>query len=255
VIVGAASVVALRSAPISGGDFAQPGGFGRATAKPLRLNPPEHGVTWRTTVFGRSRLGVPLHRWDLRPEQPDRHVVVICGLHGDERGALDMAERFSFIDVPADMHYTIVPLANPDGWEAETRHNADNVDLNRNFPWGWDRQLFAGPSMASEPETQALVELVTSARPDLVIWVHQPLGYVSALRNCPPEYATWWSASGQVRNRPRVRQFGGGETWASEDLGLASMLVEVGGTKRHPIDVHRHVIALEKLLPAVHAMP
>ena len=32
---------------------------------------------------------------------------------------------------------TIMPLHNPDGYVADTRYNADGVDLNRNFGWAW----------------------------------------------------------------------------------------------------------------------
>ena len=59
--------------------------------------------------------------------------------------------------------------------------NAHQVDLNRNFPFRWapldepGGDEYAGPSAASEPETQAIVNLVRLIRPDLAIWYHQDL--------------------------------------------------------------------------------
>jgi protein MpaA len=70
---------------------------------------------------------------------------------------------------------------NPDGQVAQDRHNANEVDLNRNFPYNWgpigvpgDPQ-YAGTGPASEPETQAMVNLIGQLQPDTVIWYHQDL--------------------------------------------------------------------------------
>ena len=102
---------------------------------------------------------------------------MIGGLHGNEpvtppavRGLLQAA-------IAPDVEVWLVPVANPDGSAAGLRCNANGVDLNRNFPWDW-RPSDGGPAPLSEPETQALVTLVEQQHPDVVIWVHQPLGYV-----------------------------------------------------------------------------
>ena len=143
-------------------------------------------------------------------------------------------------------------MVNPDGWAAGDRNNANDVDLNRNFPWGWNQTTpFSGPTAASEPETQAVVQFLERKRPNLVIWFHQPLDYVAGLPSCPPEYADVWAFVAGVPRRPHVRQVGGGETWASEVLGLPSMLIEVGGERDAPVRVAEHVAALEALLPLV----
>ena len=89
------------------------------------------------------------------------------------RGLLDA-------EIAPDVEVWLVPVANPDGSAAGMRCNANGVDLNRNFPWEW-RLSDGGPAPLSEPETQALVALVEQLQPDIVIWVHQPLGYVSAV--------------------------------------------------------------------------
>jgi predicted deacylase len=159
---------------------------------------------------------------------PRRRVLVIGGLHGNEpvtppavRGLLDA-------DIPSDVEVWLVPVANPDGSAAGMRCNAHGVDLNRNFSWGW-RHGDGGPAPLSEPETQALASLVEQLRPDVVVWVHQPLGYVSAIGHTASALETAWAAAAGVPVRPDVTQHGGGETWSALVAGVPSMLIEIDG--------------------------
>jgi murein peptide amidase A len=222
-----------------------------ATAKPRRLDPPLPEVPWTFGEIGRSRLGVPIERWDYVPPAAAVHVAVICGLHGDERAAEELADGFGSIRRPPRVHLTIVPRANPDGWAAQTRNNSNGVDLNRNFSWGWNRRDFSGRRPMSEPETQALAQFVAEARPSLTVWMHQPLDYVAPLPGCPDDYANVWSYASRVPVRRNLLQVGGAETWTAMELGLPSLLVEIAGTRTAPVDVARHITALEALLPLV----
>lgn len=223
--------------------------FASVVARADRVRTPRHRRPgWTVGAIGRSGQGRPIRRWDSKPVDARRHVAVICGIHGDERGMAELADGFGRIDVPPDLHLTIVPHLNPDGWVAGTRRNGDGVDLNRNFPWGWRRDGVGGVGPASELETQAAMWFLGSERPDLTIWVHQPLGYVAALGGCPSHYADIWSHASSVPVRENLRQVGGGETWSTMALGLRSMLVEVAGTKAEPVGVPQHVEALEALL-------
>ena len=240
----AASGAVARGAP--GDDLAS------VVARAERIRTPRHlRPGWSAGEIGRTAQGRPILRWDSRSVDARRHVAVICGIHGDERGMAELADGFGRIDVPVDMHLTIVPYLNPDGWAAGTRHNGEGVDLNRNFPWGWRRGGFGGSSPASEPETRAAMRLLVGERPDLAIWVHQPLGYVAPLKGCPSDYADIWSDVAKVPVRNDLRQVGGGETWTAVALRLRSMLVEVGGTSDEAIGIAEHVEALQALLVAV----
>jgi carboxypeptidase T len=85
----------------------------------------------------------------------------------------------------------LVPMFNVDGnnkvwnednmWRKNTRGRF-GVDLNRNYPYGWNScngsspyemaQDYRGPSAASEPETRALMGLVAQVRPVFDISFH-----------------------------------------------------------------------------------
>jgi protein MpaA len=120
-----------------------------------------------------------------RGEVGGRVVLVIGVIHGDEHDGLAIMDRLHTLPVPAGVDLWLVDSMNPDGVVANDRHNANQVDLNRNFPHNWgpigvagDSQ-YAGPSAGSEPETQAVMALITEIHPDLVIWYHQDLFRIS----------------------------------------------------------------------------
>ena len=104
-------------------------------------------------------------------------------IHGDEDGGLpildELRQRALDGSMPQGVELWLVDSMNPDGQLAQDRHNAHDVDLNRNFPHNWgpigvpgDSQ-YAGPGPASEPETQAMVDFITQLRPDITLWYHQ----------------------------------------------------------------------------------
>jgi protein MpaA len=116
-----------------------------------------------------------------RGEVGGRVVLVIGVIHGDENDGLAILDRLHSLPVPPGVDLWLVDQMNPDGVAADVRQNANQVDLNRNFPYDWgpigvpgDSQ-YAGPSAASEPETQVMVALITEIRPDIIIWYHQDL--------------------------------------------------------------------------------
>ena len=94
----------------------------------------------------------------------------------------------NFADVLASTCFYIVPMANPDGvvmaqsaapdWKA----NANGVDLNRNFPVGWEltsgtaapgAMKFKGFTPASEPETRALMSFASARDYSCYLSYHQ----------------------------------------------------------------------------------
>lgn len=126
-----------------------------------------------TSVEGRPITAV------RRGDPSGRPVLVIGVIHGDEQAGLDIVERLATLPVPDDIDLYLVDAMNPDGVAHDVRHNANGVDLNRNFPYNWGpiaepgNWEYAGPSAASEPETQAMVRFIGELQPDIVIWYHQ----------------------------------------------------------------------------------
>ncbi len=110
-------------------------------------------------------------------------VIVLATIHGDEPKAKYVADQLvetvTHIGPEAtDNPLCIVPLVNPDGYARRRRKNARGVDLNRNFPTAnWEpsnprRRYYGGPAPASEPEAQALIELIDRLDPIRVISIH-----------------------------------------------------------------------------------
>jgi protein MpaA len=71
----------------------------------------------------------------------------------------------------------VLPAANPDGLARRLRTNKNLVDLNRNFPasnWQKTRKtsFYGGAAPASEPETQAMLDVLERLRARAIISVH-----------------------------------------------------------------------------------
>ena len=136
-----------------------------------------------TEVYGKSVQGRSLTAYILGNGS---NVTCIFGaFHGNERGTVGVVERLrvylkAHADALESCRVVLVPCANPDGWNANTRANAHGVDLNRNFPFHWQRKAASkhtnpGPRPASEPETQAMMRLLAKYKPAKVISLHSPL--------------------------------------------------------------------------------
>ena len=101
-----------------------------------------------------------------------KKLLYLCRQHGHEpastEGALAFIEKL--VKTPPDSPLAqdlqrvtvfVIPMANPDGAEAFLRHNAHNVDLNRD----WLRQ--------TQPETRAWLRAIKQVRPDLMTDQHE----------------------------------------------------------------------------------
>jgi len=103
----------------------------------------------------------------------------------------------------------VIPMFNVDGnnimWTKDSmwRKNARNgygVDLNRNYPFGWNScngssnstsaQNYRGPNPASEPETQAMMDFVSKIKPVFNISYHSYSELVLYPYGCKPNVAT-----------------------------------------------------------------
>ncbi len=163
------------------------------------------GDTWEKTQNsdnGYDIMVLRLTNQNIQVEKPK--LFAMFAVHAREYTTAELGMRFAeyLIDrygTNADVTWLLdyhevhlVLQANPDGRkQAETglswRKNTDNnfcsnsnsrgIDLNRNFPFQWGccngssgyecDLTFRGPSATSEPETQAIVNYVSSIFPDL----------------------------------------------------------------------------------------
>lgn len=132
-----------------------------------------------TTAQGRSieaiRLGTP-----------GGVVVVVVGvIHGDEDAGLLITRTLAQRVIPKGIDLWLIPTMNPDGTALGQRTNANQVDLNRNFPYAWSKigkpgnWQYSGKSRASELETQAIINFFREIKPKLGIWYHQNLNIIS----------------------------------------------------------------------------
>ncbi|MBI3948471.1 MAG: DUF2817 domain-containing protein [Armatimonadetes bacterium] len=126
-----------------------------------------------------------------RPDKPS--FLFFGAIHGWEwenaYGLLHLAELLASEDPPEGLsresfYLKVVPILNPYGYETDIRHNANGVDLNRNFdcawqgheggedlyvPWDFD---YKGAAPASEPETRIAQRLIQEHKPLCVADFH-----------------------------------------------------------------------------------
>ena len=161
---------------------------GSYVAAPQNQNvPPQQAAPETTFDFGKSVKGAPLRAYILG--NGTNTTLIFGDFHGNERSVPGVVEELRAYlkentDKWPDCRVILVPYANPDGWEARTRVNADGVDINRNFPGTWKpvcsvTRFNPGPTEASEPETRAIMRLVDLCNPAKVVSIHQPFKMLS----------------------------------------------------------------------------
>jgi len=124
--------------------------------------------------------------------------LLLCGVHGDEPSGIYICfhlVREILFDNPQalkDFRLVIAPIVNPDGFFANTRHNANGVDPNRNLTTkDWDElaqkewiknkkesRKYPGAKGGSEAESKLQIYLINKYKPDKIISIHAPLGFL-----------------------------------------------------------------------------
>lgn len=78
----------------------------------------------------------PLVKMVLGKGNP-RRVLISAGIHGDEPAGVEticaFLENKLYQDFLKDWEFTVLPCINPSGYDAGTRNNQDDIDLNRQF--------------------------------------------------------------------------------------------------------------------------
>jgi murein peptide amidase A len=137
--------------------------------------PPTETVGSQWSTLALSRKGKPIRA--RRLGSGSRRIVWLGRIHGNEPEGSEATKRIGDQFVAKNLMQTttlfLIEDLNPDGSSARTRENANGVDLNRNFPArNFKASKLHGPSATSEPESCALVGVLESFQPDLVIALH-----------------------------------------------------------------------------------
>ena len=149
--------------------------------------------------YGRSFFGASLI-WCPAPEADRNSGLIIAGTHGDENSSIVTLSCALRTLTPELRRHHVILTVNPDGCQLGLRANARGIDLNRNFPaanwragetvYRWnssaeerDVVLLTGDTPGSEPETQALCQLIHKIHPAWVVSFHDPLACIEDPRH------------------------------------------------------------------------
>jgi hypothetical protein len=151
---------------------------GTAVEKPAAETPPA-GKEW-PPQSPRKIAGKPdRSHWIKDPATglrvPAKRSVIVGGIHGNERGPLDVAKGLKDkLDggAPRDFDTIFIPVMNPGGVADKTRENRCGVDLNRNFPGLKGAPAAKGKVPAEQPETKAVRSVIETLKPSRILALH-----------------------------------------------------------------------------------
>jgi hypothetical protein len=194
-------------------------------------------ATPKKFVAGLSVEGRPIHG-EIYGRGDD--VILIMGaIHGDEAACAPLVRSLGehirrHPAVLSGKQVVLIPVANPDGLERRTRHNANGIDLNRNFPAGnFKITQSHGEEPLSEPESQALKGVLEMYQPSRIVSIHQPYGCIDYDGPAEP-LAHWMSRRSDLpvkRVGSRPGSFG---SYAGETLSIPIITLELPETGQHP---------------------
>ena len=191
---------------------------------------PAQSAGWET--IGRSAQDRPIRALRVGSPRARVKLLVVGQVHGNEPAGRAVVARLQRVRPPRGTALWLVDDANPDGSAAGMRHNANGVDLNRNFPYRWQPQdgvYESGSGPASEPETQVMQRFIERERPRVTLWYHQALRMVVKSTGDPVIERLYSSRSGLPR-RSLPRYHGTAVSWQNHGFpGDSAFVVELPG--------------------------
>ena len=126
----------------------------------------------------KTKLGNEIQLLGKENSKPSRVIGVF---HGEEPQGKFLIDEYLSKN-KSDLLF--IPCLNPDGMAVNKRTNANDVDLNRNYPTkNWQltekNEFYSGESPASEIETKFMVEVIEEYKPELILALHAPFKVVN----------------------------------------------------------------------------
>lgn len=146
-----------------------------------------------------TKLG---NKIELIGEEREGQVLIIGVVHGDEPQGKYLIDKYLTLKTPDNQTPVggfkrggklFIPCLNPDGMQYNNRRNANEVDINRNFPtknWGQNlgdnatcddktTSYYGGNAPASEIETRFVIDVIEKYKPNLIVTLHAPYKVVN----------------------------------------------------------------------------
>ncbi len=222
-----------------------------------------------TSVQGRSITGYIFGSGSSK-------IIFIGAVHGNEKSSTYLLNKWiealeaGYERIPANRSIVVIPNLNPDGYVANRRTNANNVDLNRNFPsndWksgvsmpdGSYLEHGGGVTALSEPESQAIATYIQNNSPRLVLTYHAAASIVSPndagdSKAIASAYADK-SPVGYVSNSASSSYFkydttGAFETWLHDKRSTPALIIELASkTSNSEFSGHQNALWYIAQLP------
>jgi protein MpaA len=211
-------------------------------------------VPVQTLTLGRSVQGRPITAVEFGDPSAERKLLVVGCIHGNEPAGIAIARQLERLTPPAGTDVWVIENLNPDGTASNTRQNADGVDLNRNFPYGWQplespgALMYSGPGSLSEPESKLAVDFLNKIRPAVSIWYHQRLDLVD-LSGGDASLEQRYAAMVGLKTEQLQRYPGSVTSWENQAFpGSTAFVVELPAGSLSDGSANRYAAAALKIL-------
>lgn len=177
-------------------------------------------------ILGTETSGKEIRNYTFKPVKPVSYegnlpkIIYIGNIHGQEKHIAPSAYLFFkslcedwFKDdvlrmLRHNVEFTIIPVLNPYGFDNTLRHNANGVDLNRNFSVGWTEGTvsdynYGGSAPLSEVESQIAAQFMNDNSDAIYMIDHHNYGIARDSDVC-----IWYGSDYGTQNKAFLNALG-----------------------------------------------